>query len=363
MSKKLFKPIIYDDLINDELEHFWEIFILSIFGLILYVIASLIIIFYVKKNVLLKSKPLIFILVHCISNLIELNIIKTELYQVKCIFSYISYLAQFHLIISAINNLLMGKQIFKGDKDYSIKKLKYYEIIIPIIFFPYAIIFQTTEYINFCQYLSIIVMLLCFYEYVSNKINQIIKYLSESNNKDIIEVAFMEQEELNNIYISIRFVWSLSFILILLFYIAKFFDILLKIFVSIHYIVSLILIILRESLSFILFITLLFIIILLNKSYEKGQIVQTEDDETSNIKKSGNKLEIELDDLNIERKNKKDEYNNIEKIDNGKTDEDNVIEIENMDMKNGKENTNEEKLDDEDENLNINKIKETDKLK
>ena len=40
-----------------------------------------------------------------------------------------------------------------------------------------------------------------------------------------------------------------------------------------------------------------------------------------------------------------------------------MIEIENMDIKNGKENTNEEKLDDEDENLNINKIQETDKLK
>ena len=35
-----------------------------------------------------------------------------------------------------------------------------------------------------------------------------------------------------------------------------------------------------------------------------------------------------------------------------------------MDIKNGKENKNEEeKLDEEDENLNINSIKETDKLK
>ena len=67
--------------------------------------------------------------------------------------------------------MLMGKQIFKSDKDYSIKRLKYYEIIIPIIFFPYAIIFQGTEFINFCQYLSIIVILLCFYEDVKNKLD------------------------------------------------------------------------------------------------------------------------------------------------------------------------------------------------
>jgi len=355
--------IIYDDLIKDELEHYFEIFILSIIGLISYVIALLIIVFYVKNIFLLKSKPFIFILVHSISNLIEININTKELYQVKCIFSYISYLAQFHLLISAINNFLLGKQIFKSDKDYSIKKLKCYEIIIPIIFFPYAIIFQKTEYINFFQYLSIIVLLLCFYEYVSNKINQIIKFLNESNNKDNIELAYMEPEELIKIYILTRYIWSISFILILLFYISKFFDILLKKIVNIHYLVSLILIIIRESLSFILFISLIFIIVLINKSYDKGQIIQTEDDETSNIKKVGNKLEIEIDDLNIERKNKKDDSNNIVKLDNGKTEEDNVIEIENMDIKNGKENTNEEKLDDEDENLNINKLKETDKLK
>ena len=257
----------------------------------------------------------------------------------------------------------MGKQIFKGDKDYSIKKLKYYEIIIPIIFFPYSIVFQNTEYINFFQYFSIIVLLLCLYEYVSNKINQIIKYLNESNNKDNIEIAYMEPEELNKIYILTKYIWSISFILILLFYIAKFFDILLRQIVNIHYLVYLILIIIKESLSFILFISLIVIIVIINKSYDKGQIIQTDDDENSNNKKVSNKLEIEIDDINIERKNKKDEYNNIEKLDNGKTEEDNAIEIENMDIKNGKENTDEEKLDDEDENLNINKLKETDELK
>ena len=362
MSKKIFNPIIYDDLIKDEEEHYTEIFLISIIGLILYIIASLIIVFYVKKSVLLKSKPFIFILVHSITNLIEININTNELYRVKCIFSYISYLAQFHLIISVVNKLLLGKQIFKGDKDYSIKKLKCYEIIIPIIFFPYAIIFQKTEYVNFCQYLSIIVLLLCFYEYVSNKINQVIKYLSECN-KDNIEIAYMEPEELNKIYILMRFLWSLSFIIILLFYITKFFDILLKQVGNVHYVVSLILIIMRESLSFILFIFFIAFVVLLNKSYDKGEIIQSEDDETTNIKKGGNKLEIELDDVNIERKDKKDEDNSTEKLDNGSTNEDNVIEIENTDVKNGKENTNEEKLDDEDENLNINKIQETDKLK
>ncbi len=98
----------------------------------------------------------------------------------------------------------------------------------------------------------------------------------------------------------------------------------------------------------------------MNQSYDKGQIIQTDDDETISIKKGENKLEIDLDDINIERKNDKNNYNNVEKVDN----EDNVIEIENVDIKNGKENKNEEeKLDEEDENLNINEIKEKVEIK
>jgi len=359
MSDRLFQPIIYDELIKDESENSIVIFILSIIGLFLFLISSLIMIFCVKKKVLLKSEPFLFILVHCFTNLIELKINEKELFQFKSLFSYISYLVQFHLIISAINKMLTGKQIYKSDKDYSIKKLKCYELIIPIILFPYAIIFQKTEFINFCQYLSIIIFLLCFYEYVKKKLDQLIKYLNECN-KDNIEIAYMEPEELNKIYIFIRYLWVISFIIILLYYITKFFDILLRKIEYVHYVISLALICYKESLSFILFLGLVFILYYLNQSYDKGQIIQTDDDETISIKKGENKLEIDLDDINIERKNDKNNYNNVEKVDN----EDNVIEIENVDIKNGKENKNEEeKLDEEDENLNINDIQEKVEIK
>ena len=220
MSNKLFQPIIYDKLIEDEYENYEETLILSFIGLALFLISVLILIFYKKKIILIKSKPFIFILVHSITNLIEIHINKKELFIYKCLFSFASYLFQFHQIISEINKMLMGKQIFKSDKDYSIKRLKYYEIIIPIIFFPYAIIFQGTEFINFCQYLSIIVILLCFYEYVKNKLDQVIKYINEIN-KDNIEIAYMEPEELDKIYIMSRYLWVTSFILILLFYFIK----------------------------------------------------------------------------------------------------------------------------------------------
>ena len=66
--------------------------------------------------------------------------------------------------------------------------------------------------------------------------------------------------------------------------------------------ISLALIGYRESLSFILFPGLAFILYFLDKIYYKEQIIQIDDDEAISIKKAENKLEIELDDINIGRK-------------------------------------------------------------
>ena len=320
-------------------------FILSIFGLILFLISSIIIIIYIKKKVLLKSKPFIFILIHCFTNIIELKINEKESFHFKTLFFYVSYLIQFHLIISAINKMLIGKQIFKSDKDYSIKKLTFYEIIATIISFPYEIIFNKKAFICFLQNLFMIIILLCFYEYVKKKIEQVIIYINECN-KDNIEIAYMEPEELNKIYMIGRYLWTISFITILLYYITKFFNILFRRFNNIHYIMSLGLISFKETLAFLLFIGIYFILFLLNKSYNKGQIIKEDDYENLNIKRGENKLEIVMEDVNIENKNLKNYDNTIDKTNN-----------ENFNKEKEKEKNEEEKLDDEAENLNINEIK------
>lgn len=365
---------------NDEIQRN-IIYTLSFFGIILYFFSLLIMLFYIKNVVFIKSKSFSFILLNSITNLIDLSINKKNYLPFKHIINFISYLFQFHLIISSINRLLSGKQIFKSEKDYSLKKLIYIEIILPLLIFPYNKFFEGTQIINFCQYLIIIILLICFYEYVKNKIDKLIEYLSENNSKDNIEIAYMEQEELIRIYKIIRSIWSFSFIYILIFYIIKFFDILLKKIELVHYIISILLIVFKELVVFLFFSGLTTIVYLLNKSYDKGQRVQTdeeennftngekikfegEDEENGKINKKGesHKLEIELEDINIERNTKKNEYKNIENSQN----DDNIIEIDNLDISNGKENKNneEEKLDEEDDTLKINNYsKETDKLK
>ena len=84
----------------------------------------------------------------------------------------------------------------------------------------------------------------------------------------------------------------------------------------------------------------------MNKSYNKGQIIKEDDYENLNIKRGENKLEIVMEDVNIENKNLKNYDNSIDKTNN-----------ENFNKEKEKEKNEEEKLDDEAENLNINEIK------
>ena len=80
--------------------------------------------------------------------------------------------------------------------------------------------------------------------------------------------------------------------------------------------------------------------------------MKEDDEEALKNKKGENNFEIEMDDVNIENKNLKNNYNIITKANN----QANIIEIENFDNKNGNKDE-EEKIDEEEENLNINDIK------
>ena len=378
MPNKNFTYLTYEELLERDIVQRTILYFLSYLGIILYIISLLIIIFYIKNIVFIKSRSFSFILLNSFTNLFELTINKKNLLPFKSIIIFISNLFQFHLVMSSINRLLAGNKIFKSEKDFSLKKLIYIEILLPLIIFPYSKLFKKPEIINFFQYLIIIIFLLCFYEYVKNKINKVIQYINE-NNKDTIEIAYMEPEELIRIYSILKNLWLLNFLLFLGFFILKFFDILLIKIDLIHYIISITLICIRESIALLFFVILTAIVYLLN-NYNKGQIIKT-DEEDNNFtngekirfeggdeengklnKEEDRKMEIELDDINIEKNKKKDEYKHIDNSQN----EDNIIEIENEDISNGKENHNneEEKLDEDEEILKINKYsKETDKLK
>ena len=343
-------------------------------GLVIYFISVLFIIFYLKKLFLIKSHSFLFILINSISSLIELFIKEKKFLLFKHIAIYLSYLTQFNLVISSVNYMIEGKYIFKIEKDFSIKNMLLIKIVLLLITFPYSLLYEKyANIIKFFQYIIVMIFILYLYDYVKKNIDDLINYLKE-NIKDNILIPYIEPDELIRIYIYIDNLWFVFYIFALSYSIIKFFDILLIKIISIHFIITLILYTIKLSAIFSYFLLFTCITYLVNKNYNKAQIIQTyedeirpvEDEENENFEKSknenrndNNKLEeIEIDEKDNEENNKDTKHR------------DNIIGIDNLDIfkKNNKNNDeeNEEKLDIEDENnpLKIRKYNnETDKLK
>ena len=371
MSKIFYKNLTFEELIKTDIIQRNLLFSFSCFGIILYVLSVLIILLYLKKIELFKSKPLLFILLNSITNLFDLKINIKIIHSFKHIILYISSLFQIHFILSYINYLLSGHQIFISEKDFSTNLLLFFEIIIALIIFPYAEYYENINKIHFFQYLSIIILMICFYEYIKYKINKVINYLKD-NKKENITLSYSEPEEIIRIYTLTIRVCHINFVLFLIFYILKFFDILLIKIEKIHYILTIIFILIKITIAFSFFIVFIFIAYLL-QSYKKGEIVQTNDEENNLV--AVEKLGIEVDDEENGQINKEEEKNNEDKdindsenikkkdgnknIENFKKEDNNVLEVKNSDVSNEKETKNneeEEKLDDEEETLKLNHI-------
>ena len=185
MSKIFYKNLTFEELIKTDIIQRNLLFSFSCFGIILYVLSVLIILLYLKKIELFKSKPLLFILLNSITNLFDLKINIKIIHSFKHIILYISSLFQIHFILSYINYLLSGHQIFISEKDFSTNLLLFFEIIIALIIFPYAEYYENINKIHFFQYLSIIILMICFYEYIKYKINKVINYLKDNKKENI----------------------------------------------------------------------------------------------------------------------------------------------------------------------------------
>lgn len=324
----------------------------SYFGLIIYII-SFFLLFYLNKISFIKSHYLSFILLSSITNLMELFESKDDL--IKHIFIFTSYIIQFHLVISSFNKLLLGKNIFKTEKDFSIKNMLLIKFVLfPLITFPYSLIFgYYSKAIHFIQYISIMVFLLFLHDYIKKNLNDLIDYL-KNYIKDNILIPYMDRNQLIGIYIFAKNLLVLLHFFILIFYITKFFEILLIKLNKIYFFIIIILLSLKIVFNFLFFICFAYITYLLNKKYKKIEIIQNDEDEIyrsnkglkkiKNIEENKN-IENELDDIENQINEKKNNYyKSLEKS----QDEDNIIEIENLE---------------EEENKANNFSSETDKLK
>ena len=338
------------------------IIIFSSFNLGIYFCSLLFMNFYLKNTIYIKTKYFSFLLINSLTNLFNLLLDINSLFKIT--FNCISYIIQFHLVISSINTILSGKDIFKKEKDFSIKKLLLIEIfLLPIVVFPYSHFFNSYNFvINILENILIILSIICFHSYVKKFIYNILYYLN-GNNKDL---SNLESEELIRIYGVLYNLWSILYLFSIAYFSIRLIDILLmNKFIFIDFILSLSLSIVEEASVFIVFFGLTYINCYLNNVYNKADTIQIEDYESNNeqnsLKKEKKKKKKDIDEKNKKSK-KHDKY---QKLDKNQNEEENIIEIdnnENSDDKEDKNNEEEERLDNEDETKNM-KAKKTKKKK
>ena len=330
------------------------IIIFSLVYLGIFFVSFLFIFCYLKKTNYIKSKSYLFLLISIFTFLIKLFLDNDSFF--KIIFVFISYIIQFHLIISSINNLLSGKDLFK---NFSIKKLSLMKtFLLPIIVFPYTYFFKSYNIlIDICQNLIIILSIIMFYSYVERHI-YIILYNLSGKNKDKITLSYFESDELLRIYEILYNLWKLIYFFGLFYYTIKLIDILLiKKFPFIDFILDLILFCIEASTVFIVFFCLTYINCLLDNIYnKKDNTIQIDDYENNidedDLKQEKKKTKNKDEKKKIRKKSKKnkDKYKNLK---NNQYEKDNTIEIDNKDNSDDKEendiNDEEEILDKKDE--------------
>ena len=322
------------------------IYLFSYLGFLIYFFSIFIVTFYLRKTVFIKSKSFTFILLSSITGLIEIYNNEKELFIKKHILMFCFYIFQFYLVITSINKLLKGKYIFKSEKIFSMKYLSLSLItfiLLPIIIFPYWIIFKKYSILIKCfQYIIIIISILYLYECFKKRINDLLDYLN-GNIKENILIPYMEQDELITIYTILDNLWFLFFLFSLIYYILKLMDLQSSIVHSAHLIINLILLIIKITMSLVYYFCLTYISYLLNKNYDKGKNIMSDEYEHKKLNNNGKKFENENNKIEFEDDNNKSIDNNNLKAN-----------------KNEGKNNEEEKLDDEEES-NILKVNDDNK--
>ena len=257
----------------------------STFDLGIFLFSLLFMYFYLKNIVYIKSKSFLFILINSLNGLIK-YLLANNNSLLKVMLIYISYIIQFHLVISSINETLTGQYLFKNDKkDFSIKNILLIDIILLIIVFPYTVFFNGHNImINIFQNIIIIISIVYLYIYVRKLIYEIFCYLNE-NNKDIVTIPYIEPKELIRIYIILYNFWIILFAFILFYFIFRFLYIfLINKSILINLIIPLLLLTVEEASVYIIFFCLSYINYLKNKYNTKDTKDEYITDEKSKIK-------------------------------------------------------------------------------
>ena len=316
------------------------IFITSFFGISFYLFTFLFLVFmFKKKNLILNSNFSCFF-IHCLTNLFDIIIEKNfyeevdntkntipnfnditvnfnykEKYKTPEIILYFLYLIQYYFIIKQIDKYTSGEKIFDCDIDFSFNYLWIFHIFYIFILFPYNII--TSEIEGPIKYIRIIFLLafvISFYIVLDSRIKDLMEFFlekSDSHDSDLtIHIQTMRPIHLYEMYKKIHNLIFINFVIFIMISTLKLMLAIVDKNSSLETFMKDIIVILDDSIYFIMFYFLTFVLYLLNKEYEPE-----------------NKRVSNHDIVDLEEKEEEDEEENDEEED----EKDNEFENKNSD--------------------------------
>ena len=333
------------------------IFITSFFGISFYLFTFLFLVFmFKKKNLILNSNFSCFF-IHCLTNLFDIIIEKNfyeevdntkntipnfnditvnfnykEKYKTPEIILYFLYLIQYYFIIKQIDKYTSGEKIFDCDIDFSFNYLWIFHIFYIFILFPYNII--TSEIEGPIKYIRIIFLLafvISFYIVLDSRIKDLMEFFlekSDSHDSDLtIHIQTMRPIHLYEMYKKIHNLIFINFVIFIMISTLKLMLAIVDKNSSLETFMKDIIVILDDSIYFIMFYFLTFVLYLLNKEYEPE-----------------NKRVSNHDIVDLEEKEEEDEEENEEE-----NEEDNEEEEDEKEKENDKENKDEKDFEEEEE--------------
>ena len=198
---------------------------MGLIGIFLY-LSSLWYLNRLKKRYLILNDKFTLILVHSISNFLDV-IITEKIYNKKSpdegnlipdLVMFILNLIQYYILKNQVNKLIFSNKIFDGGSNFDFDYFYILHIVFIIIIFPYQIfnndIFYTLQYIKIC---SLFLLVVTYYILIRHRITEILELLNEKLESPktylVIHVPNIKTIDLYEIYSTMNIILLVNLII------------------------------------------------------------------------------------------------------------------------------------------------------
>ena len=304
----------YDKLSN------YIIYFFGFFGIGFYIISFCFFKFRYKKGNIILNEKFSLIIIHCMTNIFDLIIIKNiynnKYIEEKIIISdlilFLFYLIQYNIFKNQIEKLLLKNEIFDCDINFEFNHFWIFHFFFYLINFPYQIFnYKIIIILKNIQIFFLLIYAITYYIFLNNRLNEVIQLFNDKlESSDTYLIIHIPNIKPINLYIIYKRMHLLISVNLYIFILKSCLLILMNKFDKNSYsywLLENIYIIFNEIYFFSISLYLIYILYVFNKFNSEHKQLPIGDDNIINLEDEKNELEINDD------KMKDDEFEEEEK--------------------------------------------------